>query len=61
MIVQVSVLTKVLDESIAFYEKYMGFQIIKDVRPFGPPIVFMAESADDPARKAAIVYRGPVP
>ena len=49
MIVQVSVLTKVLDESIAFYEKYMGFQIIKDVRPFGPPIVFMAESADDPA------------
>ena len=49
MIMQVSLLTKDLEGSISFYEKYMGLKIVKDVRAFGPPIVFMAASEDDQA------------
>lgn len=36
-----------LDQSIAFYQTVAGITIQGDLRPFGTPIVFLADEAED--------------
>ena len=47
MILHVTVHTKSLEDSIAFYEKYIGLKIAGDLRGHGAPIVFMAADKND--------------
>ena len=41
--IQVTISTKYLEEEIAFYGKYLGLGIQRDVRPSGRPIVFLGD------------------
>lgn len=50
MISHITLNAKSLDESIAFYEKYIGLKIAGDLRPNGMPIVFMAAEEGDQTR-----------
>lgn len=41
--IQVTISTRYIDEEIAFYGKYLGLSIQRDVRPSGRPIVFLGD------------------
>ncbi len=47
MITHVTLNTRNLNDSIAFYEKYIGLKIVGDLRLNGMPIVFMAADEAD--------------
>ncbi len=47
MIAQVSMTVKDLEETIEFYEKYIGLRVVKDEREHGMPIAFMAADEKD--------------
>ena len=47
MILHVTVNTESLENSISFYEKYIGLKIAGDLREHGAPIVFMAADEND--------------
>ena len=42
--IQVTISTKYLEEEIAFYEKYLGLTIQRDIRPMGREIVFLGDA-----------------
>ena len=47
MIAHVTINTKDLEGSIGFYQKYIGLEIVEDLRTYGMPIVFMASDGKD--------------
>ena len=42
--VHVTIQTKAFEEEIAFFEKFAGLAVQRDLRPMGSPIVFLADA-----------------
>lgn len=47
MIEHVTIYVKNLEEEISFYKKFIGLDIVFDMREKGPQIVFMAKKSDE--------------